>query len=538
MFTVMRNCMTEFHLEAGKPHADPFNEIEVDVVFADPDGTERTAPAFWSGGNLWRARFASPIIGRHTFRTVCSDASDSGLHGREGCIEVIPYDGDNPLLARGPLRVAADRPRLEHLDGTPFFWLADTWWMALCKRLRWPDEFQLLAADRTAKGFTVVQLVAGLYPDMPPFDERGANEAGQSWEEGFARINPDYFDLADLRVARLVHSGLVPCIVGCWGYYIWFAGVQALKKHWRYLVARWWAHPVVWCVAGEVLMSWYLRKDLHEDPEKAKAFEAQTRADWQEVARYLRSVDPAGHPVTAHPGGRGSREILGDDLVEIEWLQTGHSGWESVENTIRQVTESVAHEPRMPVINSEVSYEGIGEGCRQEVQRFMFWSCMLSGAAGHSYGANGIWQFNRPGEPFGPSPHGMTWGNTPWQEAYRLPGSANLGLGKRLLERYEWWRLKPCPESVEPHWTHGDYLQPYAAEIPGQCRIVYIPRPIGGKGLLVKGLSADAACRAFYFDPATGTEYELPGAKADEQGHWQAPAAPIFQDWVLVVEQS
>ena len=95
-----------------------------------------------------------------------------------------------------------------------------------------------------------------------------------------------------------------------------------------------------------------------------------------------------------------------------------------------------------------------------------------------------------------------------------------------------------CPESVEPHWTHGDYLRPYAAEIPGQCRIAYMPKPISGKGLLVKGLSADAACRAFYFDPATGTEYELPGTKADGQGHWQAPAAPIFQDWILVLEQS
>src|SRR5438128_4943039 len=36
--------------------------------------------------------------------------------------------------------------------------------------------------------------------------------------------------------------------------------------------------------------------------------------------------------------------------------------------------------------------------------RFMFWACVLSGAAGHSYGANGIWQVNRPGQPYGPSP--------------------------------------------------------------------------------------------------------------------------------------
>ena len=48
----------------------------------------------------------------------------------------------------------------------------------------------------------------------------------------------------------------------------------------------------------------------------------------------------------------------------------------------------------MPVIDGEVCYEGIGEACRQEVQRLMFWACVLNGACGHTYGANGIWQVN------------------------------------------------------------------------------------------------------------------------------------------------
>lgn len=50
--------------------------------------------------------------------------------------------------------------------------------MGLCKQLHWPGEFQTLLSDRVAKGFSLVQIVAGLYPDMPAFDERRANEAG------------------------------------------------------------------------------------------------------------------------------------------------------------------------------------------------------------------------------------------------------------------------------------------------------------------------------------------------------------------------
>jgi len=531
----MQNCMMEFSLNSAKVRKDPFNEVELDVAFTGPDGRQRVVPAFWSGGELWRVRYASPLVGKHTWRTACSDASDTGLHGREGVLEVVPYEGENRLLRRGPLHVSADRRHLEHADGTPFFWLGDTWWMGLCKRLSWPGGFQTLAADRVQKGFTLIQIVAGLYPDMEPFDERGANEAGYPWERGYARVNPAYFDMADVRMDWLVRSGLVPCVVACWGYFMDFAGKEVLKKHWRYLVARWGAYPVVWCVAGEVLMNWYLRRFKDED-ERCR-FEGRIRSDWIEVTRYLRGIDPYHHPVTAHPGGRGSREMLGDELVDIEMLQTGHSGHASVPNTVNQITESVAQEPRMPVVNGEVSYEGIGGTCWQEVQRIMFWVCMLSGGAGHTYGANGIWQLNTRERRYGPSPHGMDWGHMPWEDACQLPGSRQVGIGKRLLERYEWWRLELAPDLVEGRWTPQNYYGRYAARIPGQCLIVYIL--LGRGAVTVKGLEPGAPHRAFYFDPATGEEYDLGLAEPDAQGRWTTSGMPpLYQDLVLVIERA
>src|SRR5579883_1401177 len=205
------------------------------------------------------------VAGRYTYRTVSSDSSNPDLHGQRGILEVSPYRGDNPLLKHGPLRVASDQRYFEHTDGTHFLWLGDTWWMGLCHRLRWPEDFQKLAADRASKGFTVVQIVAGLYPDMPPFDPRGANEAGFPWEENYARINPHYFDMADLRIRALVDRGLAPCIVGCWGYFMIFMGLRKIKQHWRNIVARWGAYPVFWCLAGEGTMPYYLSKNKEED---------------------------------------------------------------------------------------------------------------------------------------------------------------------------------------------------------------------------------------------------------------------------------
>ena len=497
MSRVFGNHVAEWSFSSGKRYADPFADVELDALFTAPDGTERLMPAFWAGGQRWSVRYASSQPGLHRFRTICSDTANAELHGREGNVEIVPYEGRNPLLAHGALRVAVDRRHLEHRDGTPFFWLGDTWWMALCRRLKWPEEFEELVSDRVAKGFTVIQIVAGLYPDMPPFDERGANEAGFPWEPGFGRINPAYFEAADRRIARLVASGLAPCIVGSWGYYLDYMGLDALKKHWRNLIARWGAYPVIWCAAGEALMRFYVGA--------ATGSTDDLRPRWTELVRYIRATDPHGHPITIHPTRFGHDQVSDPSVLDMDMLQTGHSGYASLADTVDFLEQSLAHEPRMPVLVGEVNYEGILESAREEMQRFQFWTCVLSGAAGHTYGANGLWQLNRPEQPYGPSPHGMSWGYTTWQEAYRLPGSGQLGLAKRLLERYEWWRFEPHMEWVEPHQTAENRMGPYAAGIPGQTYVVFVPAPaiwgVYSQKTHLRGLDPGTSYRGFWFDP-------------------------------------
>ncbi|NIA22347.1 MAG: DUF4038 domain-containing protein [Anaerolineaceae bacterium] len=508
----------------------------MEVIFTDPEGQERRVPAFWGGENLWRVRYASPKVGRHRYRTECSDADNSDLHGRTGELEVQPYKGDNPLFKHGPLRISKNRRYLEHLDGTAFFWLGDTWWMGLCGRLQWPGEFQQLTADRVAKGFSVIQIIAGLYPDMAPFDERGANEAGFPWEADYARINPAYFDMADLRIDYLVRNGLSPCIFGCWGYFLKFMGLEKMKQHWRNLVARWAAYPVTWSLGGEAIMPYYLSETAAADKEFQKC-------GWAELAAYLRQTDPYHNPITIHPDEKGRQQVNDPAVLDFEMLQTGHGDRNSLPKTVEFVTESYNAQPRMPVFVSEVCYEGIGNACRQEVQSMMFWGAVLSGACGHTYGANGIWQVNRGEQPFGPSPHGMSYGPTPWDEAAQLPGSRQLGLAKRLLQRYRWWEFEPHPEWIGPHWTPSDYVLPYAAGIPGRVRVIYIPLsrwPETIKPKTVKKIEPDASYRAFLFNPTNGDEVDLGKVTPEANGDWRMPVSrlPIFQDWVLVLEST
>jgi hypothetical protein len=524
----IQNCVTEWSYSSQKIYKDPFNQVELDVAFTDPQGREQQVPAFWAGGQIWRVRFAPQSVGRFTFRTICSDPSNQDLHGRTGTLEVAPYSGQNPLYLHGPVRVAADRRHFEHADATPFFWLGDTWWMGLCKRLRWPQDFQLLAADRVRKGFNIIQIVAGLYPDMPQFDPRGANEAGYPWEARYSRINPAYFDMADLRIQYLVDRGLVPCIVGCWGYFLPVLGIEKMKQHWRYLIARWGAYPVVWCLAGEGSMPYYLSEHKEQDA-------ALQKRGWTEIGKYVRSMDPFQHIVTIHPSNAARNTVEDPAVLDLDMLQTGHGDRTSIPNTVNLVTNSLPQNPKMPVLIGEVCYEGIMEASRQEVQRFMFWASILNGAAGHTYGANGIWQVNTADRPFGASPHGRSWGDTPWDVAYQLPGSQQLGLSKALLVRYPWWRLEPHPEWVEPHWTKENYIQPYSAGIPGELRIVFLP-PMWEPPKL-KRLEPAVQYRAFFFNPVDGREHEIGQVKANASGDWQSPNPPIFQDWILVLEK-
>lgn len=524
----IERCVTEWAYSSGKAYSDPFNDVELDVVFTDPQGQGQRVPAFWAGEQIWRIRYAAPAPGRYTYRTVSSDPANPDLHGQSGNLEVSAYTGDNPLIRRGPVRVGGDRLHFEHADGTPFFWLGDTWWMGLCQRLRWPDDFQLLAADRVKKGFTVIQIIASLYPDMPPFDPRGANEAGYPWEANYTHINPRYFDMADLRIQYLVDRGLVPCIVGCWGYFLPIMGVAKVKQHWRNLVARWGAYPVVWCLAGEGAMPYYLSKSKPDDA----AFQ---KRGWTELGRYVRSIDPFHHPVTIHPSDNARNTVEDPAVLDFDMLQTGHGDRASIPNTVNQVTGSLLRSPRMPVLVGEVCYEGIMEASRQEVQRFMFWASILSGACGHTYGANGIWQVNTAAQPFGPSPHGRSWGDTSWETAYQLPGAQQLGLGKELLMRYAWWRFEPHPEWVEPHWSKENYVLPYAAGIPGEVRVVFVP-PMWDAPKL-KNLESGATYQAFFFNPATGKHYDAGKVTPDAAGTWQSPLLPTFADWVIVLEK-
>lgn len=533
-----QNQVVELSFEAKLQYEDPFHQVKLEAFVMTPDARNLKVLGFWAGGQTWKIRYSSSVIGEHRVITKSNQHEDEGLDAQAVTIEVAAYEGDNPLFKHGAVHAAANRSHLEHEDGTPFFWLADTWWMSLTNRLQWPDDFQWLTQDRVAKGYTAIQVVAGLYPDMGPFDPRGANEGGQAWEPDFARINPEFFNVADRKIDWMVQSGLMPCMVGSWGYYLDFAGKENLRKHWEYLVARYAAYPVMWCAAGEANMPYY-QWDSFKDASLKEQYMARHKAEWTEMGAFIKSIDAFGRALTIHPTEYGHEMVEDASLLDLDMLQTGHSGMLTVDYTAKRIKDSVARQPKTPVINSEVCYEGIGGTSLQDVQRMLFWNCVLNGACGHTYGANGIWQVNDEKLPYGASPTGIAWGHSFWKEAAVMPGSGQVGLNKQLLTRYEWSKFTPHAEWLNPVPDNADvYARPYAAGIPGEVRIIYASIHMVFPGLTVREIEPDVSYRAFLFDPATGEEIDKGIVAPDADGTWQTGSLPVFHDWVLVLERA
>ncbi|HYW96445.1 MAG TPA: DUF4038 domain-containing protein, partial [Bacteroidales bacterium] len=320
-----------------------------------------------------------------------------------------------------------------------------------------------------------------------------------------------------------------------WGYYMKWTGVDNMEKYWDYVIARYGAYPCTWTLAGEVTLAYYT--DLGEN---WSYYKTQFREQWSEVARHIHHTDPYHRLVTVHPGpgvNDGKPPVNDMGTIDFVMLQSGHSGFRTLPHATMNVRKNLDDYPQKPILHGEVCFEGMhGEGSGSKVQRFLFWSNMLMGTAGFSYGAEGIWQFNTTTEKFGASPGGNTWGNVPWEVAYTYPGSREVGIGKTILEQYQWWDLKPAPDLISFSAPDSIFI-PYCATTKN-VRIIYMfDFPSSWRNIRCTKLNKEKTYQVTFIDPITGDTYPYGIISADVKGEWKVPKPPIMQDWVLVLKE-
>jgi hypothetical protein len=507
-FSATVGCVSELVFDAKVESGDCFLDNEIDAVFTEPGGRQARIPAFWAGGGQWKVRYAPRTGGTHAFRIMISAGEATVAGELTGTLDAATYSGANPLFKHGPVHLSENKRYFAHADGTPFFWLADSWWHGMTSRLTF-DGFKTLVADRKAKGFNVIQFAVANPCDIAPFDERGGSEAGHAWTKDFGTINPAYWDLTDQRISYLIEQGLMPSIVGSWGYYINFMDMEKMQKHWRYIVARYGAFPVAWTLCGESRLPWY--------PNIGKGDQGyQQTLKWADVGSYLAKNNPTGRLIGIHPGPPlwfhdAAYEALPDySFIDVYFGMGGHGGtneYMEILRGLRTMDTWRKSNPGKVALIGELAWEGMmGGACGPYAQRIQFWGSVLRGSPGHCYGTDSLWQMNCKDKPFGQSASGFTWGNWPWEEAMHWPGSTYVSVGKRILEKYEWWKLESHPDwlSNPEDEKNGAGLLAAAAGLPNGTRFCYLARK--GKQKLLK-LQPGAAYSVTFISPLDGKEY-------------------------------
>jgi len=523
----------ETAFESTKHYENPVQDVRLKVEFTPPSaglGSKRTMLAFWDGEHTWRVRFSPDEPGRWTYQTSCSDKDNKGLDNQTGSFQCKKYEGGNALFKHGELQLAKNRRYIEHADGTPFFWLADTVWCGplLCDFKDW----QVFLKDRVEKDFTAIQFVLTQWR-MTPTDADG-NPAFTGKERIF--INPAFFKRMDKYVDAINEAGLVAVPVLLWaiqgdanpGYYLPEDQKIVLSE---YMIARYGAHQVVWFLGGD------------------GNYSEENSETWKRVGRAVFNKDQH-RLATMHVRGRSwvGKEFCNEPWYSFIGYQSGHGDDEKTFRWLNQGPPATEwnSEPNLPVINIEPNYEAHnGYTYRKvhtdhSVRRAAYWSLLVSPTAGVTYGGQGIWGWHTKVQA--PADHVRSGLGSPWYIAKDLPGAFSMKYLHQFFKSIEWWRLVPAPEIlVEPAKGGGekDASKFIAAakskegdpstRLGTSLVVVYLPE---GGSVTIKTDHLKRGSIARWYHPRTGGW--LDAGKVEKTP--QAFEAADRNDWVLLLK--
>ena len=358
-----------------------------------------------------------------------------------------PIVKDTKPWEHGKLKVSDDGHMLQHEDGTGFFWMADTAWFMVAKMSR--EEIDTYLTDRVNKGFTVVMINIM----SSPWDENryGDKPYPMEWpkvmpaEEGKKpyRIdqpittlgnNPldaeeyDYWDHVDYTINKAAEKGLYIGLVVTWR----IAAVEYINKdknlydtYSKFLAQRYTNTPnIVWLNGGDV----YGGDD--KDGEDVQSYEV-----WDWIGEMIKAEDP-NHLMSFH-GSPSSAKHHNKEWLDFNMIESGH--WIDSVRQNAEIVRDYNKSPSKPVVDGETRYEEIGKNLGTESERIEAFEVreiayyqLFSGAFGHTYGHNSIWQIATQEDidnkklAYDPI--------STWEEALNAPGGQQMQYISELMQ--------------------------------------------------------------------------------------------------------
>lgn len=442
-----------------------------------------------------------------------------------------PVEGPSWDFSHGHLKVSDDGHSLLHADGTPFIWIGDTAWELFHRLSR--EEAERYLEKRRKQGFTVIQAVAlsereGLttsnaYGHLPLENQDPARPAEREGPRN------DYWDHVDWIVEKAAEKGLYIGLLPTWGSHVcprWDDGAEQVftegnaRAYGRWIGKRFQDRQnIVWINGGDRQPEWCSGIPI-----------------WESLARGIQTGDNGRHLMTYHTsGGSSSSQWFHEaDWLDFNMYQSGHS--KRYISSYKVIRKDWQRKPAKPALNAEPNYEdhpvnwddNNGWFDEVDVRILAYWS-VFSGAFGHTYGAQPIWQMWEEGiQPASPTRHS-------WQEVLDYPGAWDMLNLRRLLGSRPFETFEPDQRLIAFGQKKGrQHLQ--AGQGNGFA-VVYVPA--GTQFSVQLGRIGAEKVTAWWYNPRRGKARNLGKFSGEEIRSFDPPGeAQRGNDWILVLDDT
>jgi hypothetical protein len=200
------------------------------------------------------------------------------------------------------------------------------------------------------------------------------------------------------------------------------------------------------------------------------------------------------------------------------------------------IARDYALEPPKPCLDASPRYEDHPIGWKtangyfddDDVRQAAYWA-VFAGAAGHTYGANPVWQMMAPGR------RGISSPRRSWYEALDLPGAWDMLVLRRLMESRP--LLGAVPDQLLIVGDAGEASSLIRVRRGNGYVMAYLSngRPVT---LELQRLSAKKV-RAWWFDPRTGRSTAAGEFSTNQARTFTHAGSPERgNDWVLILDDA
>lgn len=559
----------ETTFESNKTYADPFNDVDVDLLLFG-NGRLYKIPAFWDGGNTWKVRFACPSAGIWYYKTVCTDSENASLNGRTGKVICTEYSGEYDIYKHGFVTTNAGKKYFTYDDSTPFYYLGDTHWSLGDETV---DMVKTICEKRVSQGFTVFQsepigakfdFTNGITEDdiagLADYDEKFRIIA----ENGLVHANAEFF----------FTSYMEPLIANNGGYSdnkeLADSTKKYLEKISRYWVARYGAYPVIWTLGQEADNDFYWSETSHPD------WDYQNNP-YKLVAEYMAKYDAYDHPLSAHQenaactaaygNGEGAsdeckvyfknaeascfRDVKAHNFYAAQWHPS-----KTEQSDFKIEKDYWYNSQGKPVINYEGQYCYLWT--KNFGSRMQGWTAYLNGMYGYGWGGHDTWSYLNIYDEENDSSDGVDTItseekiNATWQDSLEYESSYQVGYMRKFFEKTEWYNLIPRFDNRAYFVPGNNVYYAYASNEDNSEIVIYFysftdesvaqnanTKYYGGiKTGTIGSLIPEAVYTYQWFDPITGEYSEEYEFTATRLGTHYIGEKPKATDFVLLIREN